>query len=88
VQLFRLLDLADSSNKAGPNGDHINISALSDHSIVLNHAERRMAQLALLNLLKRGATLRETTRAVLLRHFIRLHPLRAMRLGYQALLKS
>jgi glycosyltransferase involved in cell wall biosynthesis len=88
VQLFRLLDLADSSREAGPNDDRINISALSDRSIVLNHAERRMAQLALLNLLKRGGTLRETTRAVLLRHFIRLHPLRAMRLGYRALLKS
>jgi hypothetical protein len=83
-----LLDLADSSNIAGANGDHVDISALSDGNIVLNHAERRMAQLALFNLLERGASPREATRAALLRHFIRLHPLRALQLGYQALRKN
>jgi glycosyl transferase family 2 len=86
--LFRLLDLADSANVAGANGDPVDISALSERNIVLNHAERRMAQLALLNVLKQGATSREATRAVLLGHFIRLHPLRAIELGYRALRKS
>ena len=86
VRLFRLLDLADSSMMSA-NGGHIDISALSDRNIVLNHAERRMAQLALLNLLRGRTTLPEASRAMLLRHFIRLHPLRAIQLGYQALRK-
>lgn len=88
TRLFRLIDLADSSNIVGTNGDHIDISALSDRNVALNHAERRMAQLALLNLLKRGVTMSRATRTALLRHFIQLHPLRAIRLGYQALWKN
>ena len=88
VRLFRLLDLADPSNIAGKGGGHIDISALSDRNIVLNHAERRLAQLALLNLLKQGVDAPGTPRAVLLRHFIRLHPLRAISLGYQTLWKN
>jgi len=88
ARLFCLLDLADSSSMNGPNGDRVDISVLRERNMVLNHAERRMAQLALLNVLKRGATLPETTRTVLLWHFIRLHPLRAIQLGYQALRRS
>jgi len=85
VRLFRLLDLAGSADMTSNVDDNIGISALSDRGLVLNHAERRMAQLALLNLLKRGVTLPDASRAALLRHFIRLHPLRAAQLGYQAL---
>ena len=88
TRLFRLFDLADSSNMVGANGNHIDISALSDRNVVLNHAERRMAQLALLNLLKQGATLPDVTSAVLIQHFIRLHPLRAIQLGCQTLWKN
>ena len=88
TRLFRLLDLADSSNMVGSNGDHIDISALSDRNLELNHAERRMAQLALLNLLRGGVALSGATRAALLRHFIQLHPLRAIQLGYQTLWKN
>ncbi len=87
ARLFRLLDLADSSNIARTDGDPIDLSALSDRNLALNHAERRMAQLALLNLLQRRTTRRETSRAVLLRHFVRLHPLRAIQLGFQAFRK-
>lgn len=83
ARLFRFLDLADVANIAGPNDDCVDISAMSSCNIVLNHAERRMAQLALLNLLKGNLTLRQTNRAILLWYFIRLHPLRAAQLGYQ-----
>jgi glycosyltransferase involved in cell wall biosynthesis len=83
ARLFRFLDFADTVDITGKNGD--DISVLSDRNIVLNHAERRIAQLALLTLLKRGGELSETNRAVLLWHFIRLHPLRALQFGYQAL---
>jgi len=88
ARLFRFLDSANSGNISGSNASDVDISALSDSNIVLNHAERRMAQLALLNMLKQGATLPNTTRVALLWHFVRLHPLRAAQLGYQALQKS
>jgi hypothetical protein len=85
--LFRLLDMADSSNIAGAGGDRVDIRALSDRNIVLTHAERRLAQFALLDVLKRGGTLGEINRAVLLWHFLRLHPLRAIQLAFQAFRK-
>jgi len=88
TRLYRLLELADTANPAHPRRDPVDIAVLSDRHIVLNHAERRMAQLALLNLLKRGAPRRGTNRATMLRHFIRLHPARAIGLGYHALLKA
>jgi glycosyltransferase involved in cell wall biosynthesis len=85
ARLFRLLDLANAANAAVAESCHVDISVLSDRNLVLNHAERRMAQLALLNLMRDDAPPRDETRAVLLRHFIRLHPLRAIRLGFRAL---
>lgn len=88
VGLFRLLDFAEPSNLSGRNGNPVDISPLNDRNIVLNHAERRVAQLALLNLLKQGVKSHHMSRAALLWNFIRLHPLRAIRLGYQALLKT
>jgi hypothetical protein len=77
ARLFRLLDLTDAANITGSNDDHVEISVMSSCNFVLNHAERRLAQLALLNLLKRNLTSRQTNRAILLWYFIRLHPLRA-----------
>jgi hypothetical protein len=63
----------------GANDAYVEILAIGNCNIVLNHAERRMAQLALLELL----TLRQTNCAILLRYFSRLHPLRAAQLEYQ-----
>ena len=83
VMLFRLLDLADSAKIPSAETGQIDIRALSNRNNILNHAERRMAQQALINLLKKGVTLANTTRAVMLWHFFRLHPLRAIRLGYK-----
>jgi glycosyltransferase involved in cell wall biosynthesis len=85
ARLYRLLDFADCQMQARSHRNHVDISALSDRNIALNHAERRIAQLAVLNLIKRQAATGEPPRAVLLRHFFRLHPLRAIRLGCQAL---
>jgi hypothetical protein len=82
VKLFRLLDLADAGDITATG---IDISPLRDRDLVLNHAERRAAQLALLRLLKNDATV-GISRRVLLWHFLRLHPLRAMELGYRAVL--
>jgi glycosyltransferase involved in cell wall biosynthesis len=84
ARLFRLLDLANTQSGAAAEGYHVDISVLSDRNLVLNHAERRMAQLALLNLMRDDAARRGETRAVLLRHFILLHPLRAIRLAFLA----
>jgi hypothetical protein len=54
TRLFRLLDLADASDST--DAIIIDTSALSDRNVVLNHGERRMAQLALLNILKQDTT--------------------------------
>jgi glycosyltransferase involved in cell wall biosynthesis len=88
TKLFRLLDLADSSKIAGTNGNLVDISALNDCNVVLNHAERRMAQLALLNMLKQRMALPNASLAVLLWHFLRLHPLRAIQLVWRTLWKN
>jgi hypothetical protein len=71
-------DLADAANMRA-NADYVENLAISNCNIVLNHAERRMAQLALLKLL----TLRQTNTAILLRYFSRLQSLRAAQLEYQ-----
>jgi glycosyltransferase involved in cell wall biosynthesis len=86
TRLFCLLDVADSANIPSTKGRHIDVSPLRDRNLLLNHAERRMAQLALLNLLRNNVTT-EIPRAILLWHFIRLHPFRAINLGYRALWK-
>ena len=86
AKLFRLLDLAEASNIGATKGNHLDIAALCDGKVVLNHAERRMAQLALLNMLK--TKMSGASRAALLYHIVRLHPPRALRLGLQALRKS
>jgi hypothetical protein len=88
TKLFRLLDWADPSDMVGTNSGQIDISVLRDRNVTLNHAERRLAQLALLNLIKRGGPFPDTTQALLLWHFIRLHPPRAIHFAYQALLKG
>ena len=88
VMLFRLLDLANSAKIAATQTDQIDIRALRDRNNVLNHAERRMAQQALINLLSNGVTLANTARAVMLWHFFRLHPLRALRIGYKNFWKT
>ncbi len=88
ARLFRLLDLSNPSDPAAAKCCRVDISVLGDRNLGLNHAERRMAQLALLNLMRGDVVLEKATRAVLLRHFFRLHPLRAIRLGLRALRKN
>ena len=86
-KLFCLLDLASPANIPYARDGHVDMSPLSNRRIVLNHAERRMAQLALLNLLiMNGAT--SVPKANLIWRFFQLHPARAITLGCQALLNK
>src|SRR5262245_41204753 len=80
AKLFRFLELAGAK---GTNARAIDLSPLRERDLVLNHAERRIAQLVVLKLLTNKVPT-ELPRPVLLWHLIRLHPLRAIRLGYQA----
>jgi hypothetical protein len=82
VGLYRFLDVEEVSNPARADGARIDLSALSGRDLVLNHAERRMAQLALLSMLTGKTILPAATRAAMLWHFVRLHPPRAVQLGY------
>ena len=84
ARLFQFLDLADARSVTGVTKAGADISPLTDHNLRLNHAERRMAQLAVLNLLKdKGVA--QIPRRDLLWHFFQLHPLRAIEIGYRAL---
>lgn len=85
ARLFRFLELGDSVELTSLTADQFDAAALNESDIVLNHAERRMAQLALLNLLRQGASLRVSQRIGVLWNFVRLHPPRAAQLGYQLL---
>jgi hypothetical protein len=85
ARLFRLLDSSNAASAVSTESSDVDISVLSNRSLVLNHAERRIAQLALLNLMRDDAAPQDETRALLLGHFIRLHPLRAIRFGFRAL---
>jgi hypothetical protein len=76
ARLYRLLALADAAAIPA----EIDLAPLSDGRIELNHPERKLAQLALLNLIKQGAP----NRVALLWHFLRLHPLRAIKLALSA----
>jgi glycosyltransferase involved in cell wall biosynthesis len=82
-RLFKLIELADSTGAEAFDVDRIDISAISNGKITLNHAEQRLAQLALLNIIKRRASLGKPLSATLLWHFARLHPFRATRLVTQ-----
>ena len=86
TKLFRLLDLANSENIPHVKNGGLDISPLSDRSIVLTHAERRMAQLALLNLLRNDVPI-NGPKALLFWRFFELHPFRAIELGFQMLWK-
>ncbi len=83
--LFRFLDLAIDPNATETEQDSLDVSVLTDNDPPLSHAERRMAQVALLDLIRRRGRLRASSRAALVWRFIRLHPSRAAKLGYEAL---
>lgn len=81
ARLYRLLSAADSDATG-----EVDLSPLNDPLLVLMHAERKMAQIALLTLIKRGTA--SVSRMALLRQFIRLHPPRALALGFGALMRG
>lgn len=88
VPLFRLLDLADPSIADAADIGRIDLSPLRDRHVRLNHAERRMAQLALFNLMRGSGGAPWLQRTALLFFFVRLHPLRALELGCEAIRHS
>jgi len=80
--LYRFLELADPAVMANTTDDDVQIAAIANPKITLTHAERRLAQLALMNLVRRRST--RLSRSALLWQLVRLHPLRAVRLCSQA----
>jgi len=78
ARLYHLLSAADSIASRA-----VDLSPLDDPRLVLTHAERKMAQVALLTLIKRGTLY--TNRTALFRQFIRLHPPRALAFLFRAL---
>lgn len=88
ARLFQFLELADADAPTAAAGDQFDISVISDGGIRLSHAERKMAQLALLNLLRHGGGERLTQRIAMLWKLVLLHPPRAARLAIQTLQKS
>jgi hypothetical protein len=88
VPLFRLLDLADQSIADAADISRIDLSPLRDRHVRLNHAEKRMAQLALFNLMRGSGGAPWLQRTALLFFFVRLHPLRALELGCEAIRHS
>ncbi|MFD2182720.1 glycosyltransferase [Rhodoplanes azumiensis] len=82
VRLYRVLALADSSARlpAGP----IGLGPLLAPPTPLSHRERKLAQKALLTLMKRPGS-GDLGRPALLWHMVRLHPARAVALAVGAL---
>lgn len=87
ARLYCLLDLANSANISCVKARSIDISPLVERDIVLSHAEREVAQLAILNLLGDNVAA-EISRPLLIWHLLKLHPLRAIELGYRSLWKE
>jgi glycosyltransferase involved in cell wall biosynthesis len=85
VQLFRLIELADPAIARTAKISQLDLSPLTARGDCLSHAERRLAQLAVLNLMQRE-DVTGVYRAILLLNFIRLHPARAFQLGWSRLL--
>jgi|SRR6185369_13912 len=76
ARLFCVLELADASDLSLPTGRGLDLTVLDGHTLKLTHAERRLAQLALINVLKNTSPL-ETGYFGLVSRLIRLHPARA-----------
>ncbi len=85
ASLFRFLDLATDPDAPETEQDSLDISVLADDEAPLSHAERRLAQIALLDLIRRRGRLRGASRAALVWRFIGLHPSRAVKLTCQTL---
>lgn len=83
ARLYRVLALADAATIPAD----VDLVPLRDGTNELNHAERKLAQMALLNLFKQGSLIKQGApygRAALLWQFVRLHPLRAIKLALSA----
>ncbi len=78
AMLYRFLELATNAN--APITADAALPSEPSGEFGLTHDERRLAQLALLNVMTPGRTLSPRRRLRLLYDFVRLHPARAIRL--------
>ena len=85
IELYQLLDLADRSNDRPCDIRHMNLSCLNGGKDSLTHAERKMAQLALFNVMRALDRPPPAQAAILLFHLVRLLPMRAISIGWKAL---
>jgi hypothetical protein len=88
ASLYRLLAIATEPTMApeptGMETDGLDFSILNDGRFVLSHAERSLAQTALLNVIRQHG-FGKSNRIGLAWQFVRLHPPRAMKLLYETL---
>jgi glycosyltransferase involved in cell wall biosynthesis len=80
AQIYRILELADRSTAARADLSRIDLTGFFAQIPQLNHRERKLAQLALVYLI-RGKRHGHLRKVELLRQLIRLHPARAVRLA-------
>ena len=80
AMLYRFLELSAADAAYSPSARNFDLPAAQVGEFPMTHDERRLAQLALLNIVAANACLSSRHRMRLLAHFISLHPARAMRL--------
>jgi len=80
AKLYRFLELSTAEVARSPDDTVFDLSAAPTGAFELTHAERRLAQLAMLNIATTASSLSSRRRMRLLVDFIRLHPARAIKL--------
>jgi glycosyltransferase involved in cell wall biosynthesis len=80
AKLYRFLELSAVDAIRSPDAMNFDLSAAQAGEFPMTHDERRLAQIALLNIIAADASMPPRLRMRLIAHFIRLHPARAMHL--------
>jgi cellulose synthase/poly-beta-1,6-N-acetylglucosamine synthase-like glycosyltransferase len=81
ASIFRFLELSDAAGFEGIDPSGVDVGAFTDKVPLLTHRERKLGQQAALNILKHRRPLSSLTVLRLISLFVRLHPLRALKLG-------
>jgi GT2 family glycosyltransferase len=84
ARVFRFLELADAATAATADLRRIDLAGFAGLVSQLNHRERELAQLAIVNLLRSARRPQQLPLASLLHLLIRLHPIRALHLAWSA----
>jgi glycosyltransferase involved in cell wall biosynthesis len=87
ARVYRFLELADAKTAAQADLRRIDLAGFAGLVPQLNHRERKLAQLAIVNLLRCGRRPRQLRLGDLLQLLMRLHPIRAFRLAWSAMLR-